>query len=283
MKWNDKYLPYSGEKKRTIYNYILSVMKRLLKKHPTSKLTNAYIMNFILNDIDYDKEIFPSKKNHDWFLNELKTNPYLFDFVMSETSKMCEMPIIYRDTNTEYTDLENEKTDKFASVIQRYVMEHQEIPHLFFSTLDNDDVKTQTRDFVKRNYKFYNCQRSVLEYKYEKFLKVKILLERELNIQTSFAPPSRKALCLEDVNKKFDVVIFNWGDFPTVPIYPLKDILLCLVDDISVRILGFVEPRKIVNNSDKNYLFANCKTGAYLHVTALARMDEEIFKKEVIK
>ena len=282
MKWNDRNLPYSGENKQIIYNYILSTMKRMKDKYPSSTLTSVFIMNFILNDIYYDTKVFKTKDKHTWFLNELKNNPFLFDFIVAETNKMKDMPNIFADVDFDYADIENKKTDAFASVVQEYIMKHPEIPHLYFSSLDNDDIKVNVRDFVKKNYRSYKYKRSTLEYKYEKMLKIKLLLERDIDIKTEFVPPDRKILLLNDINNMFDVCIFEWGNFPIVPKYPQKDILLCMADDISVRVFGFISPMAIKENSNDEFLFMEDKPETLKNFTALAKFNDELFKKEVI-
>lgn len=255
-------------------------MKKLTDKYPSSMLSSVFIMNYILNDIYYDTEIFKSKDKHNWFINELKSNPFLFDFVIEETSKIKEMPTIFEDIEIETVDLENKKTKAFASIVQKYIMEHPEIPHLYFSSLDVDEIRENTKDFVKKNYRSYKCKRSTLEYKYEKLLKVKMLLERDLDIKTVFIPPERRILLLQGDNEDFDVCVFNWGDFPLVPTYPHKNTLFCVTDDISVRVFGMATPEKIIQNSNDSFLFLEEKPETLSNFTALANFNDELFKKE---
>lgn len=282
MKWNDRNLPYSGENKQLIYNYLLITMRQLFNQFPTSKLTTAFIMNYILNDIEIKRVVFETKEKCNWFSNELKSNPFLFDFIVTETQKIKKLPNIYQNIEIDISNIEERKTKAFASVIQKFIIQNPELPHLYFSSLDIDEVKANTRDFVKKNYRCYKCKRSALEYKYENLLKVKILLERDLNIRTIFSDVKEKTLFLKDVNDEFEVNVFYWGDFPIVPIDPKKNMLFCIIDDISVRVFGIMEKRKIVENSNDGFLFFNKKPKSLTNFTALANFDKELFKKEVI-
>lgn len=281
MKWNDNYLQYSGENKKIIYNHLLFTIRKLLKTHSKNQLTPVYIINFLLNDLNYDISIFGSKEKHNWFISELKNNPYLFDFVVSETQKMCEMPNIFEKVKMEYSETERKKNVCFASTIQEYVLHHKEIPHIFFATLDTEEIKSETQDFVKHNYRKYKYKRNILEFKYERLLKVKKILERDLNLKTKFLPPERNLLLLEAEDQSFDVCVFNWGTFPIISKTQSKDVLFCLIDDVSVRVLGKVKAENILVSTNDEFLFSD-NMQCFGGLTAFNNFNETIFEKEVV-
>ena len=160
-------------------------------------------------------------------------------------------------------------------------MHHKEIPHIFFATLDTEEIKNETQDFVKRNYRKYKYKRNVLEFKYERLLKVKKILERDLNLKIKFLPPERNLLLLEAEDNSFDVCVFNWGTFPIISKTQHKDILFCLIDDVSVRILGKVSAENISKSTNDEFLFTD-DAKFFNGLTAFNNFNETIFEKEVV-
>lgn len=282
MKWNDKYLNYSGEYKSIIYNYIHSVIKRILLEKKKQHLNNVFIINFILNDKNWDKNIFQSKEKHDWFINELKNNPYLFDFVNSEITKILELPNIYDYSYLrDLTDLDEIKSDLFSKIVQKYIIENPNMPHYYFSSLDYEEIKQETDDYVKKNFRKFNCRRIVLSMRYEKLLKIQKLLDRELNIKSEIVPIGRSTITLKSIDNSFNINVARWGSFPIVEQNPQKMELFCIADEISVYVFGFANAENIKKKIDDKFLFFKEKPENFKSLTAFYGFEKSIFNKDV--
>lgn len=279
LKWNDRFLPYSGENKIVIYNYLISTIKKLLREKNKETLTNFYIINYILNDADWDIDIFKSKEKHDWFIAELKNNPYLLDFVNSEITKVVEYPDIYSKEVEQTLKLDNEKTDTFAQVIQSFVMNSPTTRHFYFNSIDLEEVRKNTDEYVKANFMRFRCRRNTLEQRYFKMCKVQKVLKEEMGISTTIVPTGNNGLLLIEENGRFTVNITQWGDFPVVYKKSEANELFCMVDDISIYIFGIVSADNIKKYSSDHYLFTKDKKKTE-HLTAFYGFSNDIFKTE---
>lgn len=282
MQWNDKKLPYSGKNKSIIYNYIHFVYQTLRKKFPNKDLPNVYIINYILDNRNWDNSIFGEEAKI-WFRNELKTNPHLLSFIDSEITKIKEMPNVYSYKADITRDNSEEKSNIFSKIIQNYIVSNPQLPHFYFSSIDNDEVKRETEIFVKTNFRRYRCRRNVLETRYEKMLKIKKLLERDLGIKTEFYDIGMSTLGLKSQNDNFVVNIFRWGDFPLVEKNPSKTQLFCIADEISVFVFGFASPENITKYSNDRFLFMKEKPEALNKMTSFYGFNKEVFSLDLRK
>ena len=284
MKWNDKYLPYSGENKIIIYNYLLSVINRLSQKK-IIPLSSVYVINFILNDSNWDIEIFGSKEKHDWFINEIKNNPFLLDFINTEVMKIAELPEIYKPVfEKTLTDIENEKSEKFANVVQSFIISSPTVRHYYFNSIDLEESREVSMKYAKNNFKRFGMRRGSLEYKYAQLYKVQQILLTEMGLKTAITETSnlhseKKNLILVGDDNDFIVNVTNWGNFPIVSKKPQTSELFCLVDNISIYILGFVTPEQIKQYSDESYLFLKEKPESTPYIAGFYGFSDNIFSE----
>ena len=279
MKWNDKRLPYSGENKSIVYNYVHSVMQKLLKKYPAKVLTNPYVINYILTDIYWDINIFKTKEKHDWFIQELKNNPFLLDFINTEISKIKQFPTIYSKENIQIRDGVLSKEKAFSDIIQMYIINNPDTIHLYFADVDMEQIESEASDYARKFYKTLKCRRDSLHKRYERLLRVKTILSSELGVETTIEQVGRSGLVLQDVQCRFAVTCFRWGDFPTIPKNPSVPSLFCAMDDISVYVFGMVNQDDMRKYSHENYLFRNGQVSSPTNFTAFYGFQKEIFNK----
>ena len=254
MKWNDKYLLYSGKQKTTIYNYIVSITKALSSKK--IEISPVNIVNFILNDINWDIQIFESSQNHTWFVKEFKNNPFLIDFVISEVIKVKDLPNIYNKQTSLQKDNLFFKSKYFSKIIQKFIISNPAIPHYYFSNIITDELKNEIDVFVKANYRKLKCKRRILEIRYSKLVQVREVLRQELGIECTIFVINN-TLILREKNNNFIVNSFRWGDFPLVHKRNSENQLFCISDDISVYVLGYADYKTIQQFSNPFFLFLN--------------------------
>ena len=254
MKWNDKYLLYSGKQKTMIYNYIVSVTKELLSKK--IEITPPNIVNYILKDINWSIKVFGNLQNRNWFIKEFKNNPFLIDFVISEVIKIKDLPNIYNKKTFLQKDNLFFKSKYFSQIIQKYIISNPAIPHYYFSDIISDELKNEIDSFVKTNYRKFRCKRRILEIRYSKLVQVREVLHQELNIKCVISVVNN-AFVLREKNNKFVVNSFRWGDFPLIHKKNIENQLFCISDDISVYVLGYADYKTIQQFSNPFFLFLN--------------------------
>lgn len=259
MKWNDVYLPYFGEKKILIHKYILSATKNIKNHFKKEELSSKYIINFIKNDSFWDISIFNSNEEKEWLMNELNNNIHLIAFLITEIEKIIDYPDMYTIPNIDAEKTQEEiKSEEFGKRIFRFLKEYQEIPHFYFSQTDKIKIKNDVKDFVfsesdclaYRNKESYPPE-------FEKSFTIKFILEKYIGIKTQpFLSKSIKPF-LNITSHDIDLLLVQWGNFPTFSTSNIKPKLICLIDEFSIYILGIADEKLLLQYSSKDFIFSD--------------------------